>query len=237
MVEFLIHMPFEEFLLTQKLLASILVGYLLGSVPFAHLAARLKGVDIFSTGNRRAGTANVFWNVSRKIGVLVLIGDVAKGSLAVTIAGLLGLQGPLLVLAGGASVVGHWKSVFTRFKGGDGMATLMGVTLTLTPVLALAGIAVGFVTVVLSWKTPFRSAWGIATCFTALLALSLLFQQQRDLILSLSIMAALVLCHNLFIRRRVAGVTPSDDLDLDLRLGDEEDQDSDLGHSPTRDHH
>jgi glycerol-3-phosphate acyltransferase PlsY len=227
-------MVFEDFLLAQKVLASILVGYLLGSVPFAHLAARLKGIDIFSTGNRRAGTANVFWNVSRKIGVLVLVADVAKGSLSVTIAGLLGLQGPLLVLAGGASVLGHWKSVFTGFRGGDGMATLMGVTLTLTPVLALLGIAAGFVTVVLSWKSHLRSAWGIASCFTILLALSILFQQQRDLVFSLAVLAALVLCHNLFIRRRLAGVTPADDLDLDLRLDSEEDPDSDLGHPATR---
>jgi glycerol-3-phosphate acyltransferase PlsY len=231
-------MPFEDLLLLQKVLASILIGYLLGSVPFAHLAARLKGVDIFSTGNRRAGTANVFWNVSRKIGLLVLIGDVAKGSLSVTIAGLLGLNGPLLVLAGGASVLGHWKSVFTRFKGGDGMATLMGVTLTLTPVLALLGIAVGFATLVLSWRTNLRSAWGIASCFTALLALSILLQQQRDLVFSLAALAALVLCHNLFIHRRLAGVTtPADDLDLDLRLDSEEDPDSDLEHSTTRNRH
>lgn len=230
-------MPFEDYLLAQKLLASILVGYLLGSVPFAHLAARLKGVDIFSTGNRRAGTANVFWNVSRKIGVLVFIADVAKGSLAVTIAGLLGLQGPLLVLAGGASVVGHWKSVFTGFKGGDGMATLMGVTLTLTPVLALAGIAAGFVTVVLSWKSHFRSALGIATCFTVLLSLSVFLTEQRDLVFSLAALAALVLCHNLFVRRRLAGATPPDDLDLDRRLETDDDNNSDLGHRATRNHH
>jgi glycerol-3-phosphate acyltransferase PlsY len=73
--------------------------------------------------------------------------DVAKGSLAVIISELLDIQGPLVVLAGGAAVLGHWKSVFTGFRGGDGMATLMGVTLTLVPVLALLGIAVGFVTV------------------------------------------------------------------------------------------
>ena len=84
-------MVFEGFILLQKLLASLLVGYLLGSVPFAHLAARFKGVDIFATGNRRAGTANVFWNVSRRTGVMVFAADVAKGSLAVLIGGLGGI--------------------------------------------------------------------------------------------------------------------------------------------------
>jgi hypothetical protein len=107
----------------------------------------------------------------------------------------------------------------------------------LTPVLALLGIAAGFVTVVLSWKSHLRSAWGIASCFTVLLALSILFQQQRDLVFSLAALAAMVLCHNLFIRRRIAGVTPADDLDLDLRLDSEEDPDSELGHPTTRNHH
>lgn len=230
-------MPIYEFLLAQKLLASVLVGYLLGSVPFAHLAARSKGVDIFSTGNRRAGTANVFWNVSRRIGVLVFTADVAKGSLAVIIAALLDIQGPLLVLAGGAAVLGHWKSVFTGFRGGDGMATLMGVTLTLTPVLALAGIAVGFITVVLSWASRSRSPLGIATCFITLLGLSFYTSNQTELTISLAGLAALVLFHNLLIRRRVAGEIPPDDLEVDLQLNSEEDSASEMESARSREHH
>ena len=225
-----------EFLLAQQLLASILVGYLLGSVPFAHLAARAKGVDIFSTGNRRAGTANIFWNVSRRIGVLVLAADVSKGVLAVVIAALLNVQGPQLVLAGGAAVLGHWKSVFTGFRGGDGMATLMGVTLMLTPMLALAGIAVGFLTVVLSWGSRSRSSWGIATCFTALLGLSLYTATQVDLAVSLAGLAGLVLFHNVLIRRRLAGELPPDDLELDLQLSSENSADSDMGPRAPQNH-
>lgn len=93
----------EDFLLLQKLTFSLLLGYLLGSVPFAHLAGRLKGVDIFSTGSQRAGTANIFWNVSRRVGVMVLAGDVAKGSLAVFIAQQMNCPVPLLIMAGAAT--------------------------------------------------------------------------------------------------------------------------------------
>ena len=96
----------DEFIIIQKLLAAILVGYLLGSVPFAHFAARGKGIDIFATGSRRAGTANVFWNIGRKTGLLVFAADVTKGALAVLIAGLLDIPGPMLILAGGAAVLG-----------------------------------------------------------------------------------------------------------------------------------
>ena len=60
----------DAFLITQKLLAVVLVGYLLGAVPFAHLAGRLRGVYMFQTGSTRAGAANVFWNVVRRIRAL-----------------------------------------------------------------------------------------------------------------------------------------------------------------------
>ena len=64
----------ELFLLIQKLLAAIVVGYLLGSIPLAHLMARRRGIDIFATGSTRAGTANIFWNISRRNGILVFAG-------------------------------------------------------------------------------------------------------------------------------------------------------------------
>ena len=127
----------DDWLLIQKLIAAIVVGYLLGSIPFAHIAARLKGVDIFATGNFQAGTANVFWNISRRTGLIVFMCDVAKGAVSVLIADLLGIPVALIVIAGAAAVLGHWKSLFTGFKGGDGMATLLGVTLTLTPTIAV----------------------------------------------------------------------------------------------------
>ena len=122
-------MLFDGQLLIEKLIASFLVGYLLGSVPFAQVAARLNGMDIFRTGSHKAGTANVFWNVGRRTGAAVLLGDVVKGVLAVAIARLLGLDGLLLLLPAGAAILGHWNSIFTRFRGGDGMATLLGASL------------------------------------------------------------------------------------------------------------
>jgi glycerol-3-phosphate acyltransferase PlsY len=232
-------MVFEDFILLQKLLASLLVGYLLGSVPFAHLAARFKGVDIFETGNRRAGTANVFWNVSHRTGVLVFAADLAKGSLAVVVAQLMDLPGPLVILAGGAAVVGHWKSVFTGFKGGDGMATLLGVTLTLVPALGPLCIAVGFVAVMLSWRSHYRSAVGIAVCFSTMLVLGLFLQHRLGMVYGLTGLALLVLTHNLLVRRRLAaaGVSPRDEFDeLELDLGVDDNADPDLG-PPAKNHH
>ncbi len=194
----------DALVLVPWLLAAIIVGYLLGSIPLAHLVARRHGIDIFATGSTRAGTANVFWNISRRNGVLVFAGDAAKGYLAIEFARLLGLPDSALILAGGAAVAGHWKSVFTRFKGGDGMVTLLGVTVALTPMLSPIGIAVGVAAVLLTRRSPFRSSFGIIACYSVLLAISQYFgyfSTERILVMELSVLALMVIFHNVLIHR------------------------------------
>ena len=66
---------FEDFLSVQKLLGLLVIGYLLGSIPFASLAARIRGVDIFTTGSAKAGAANVFWHIGHGTGALALAGE------------------------------------------------------------------------------------------------------------------------------------------------------------------
>jgi glycerol-3-phosphate acyltransferase PlsY len=193
---------FDEYVLAQRVLAATLVGYLLGSIPFAHIAARVKGVDIFATGSQTAGTANVFWNISRRTGVVVLVADVAKGVLAVTIAHLLEIHDPLVLLAGAAAIVGHWNSVFTGFRGGDGMATLLGVTIALVPILAILGILVGFGVVLILRRSRFRSAWGLVSCFALMLALSEYYHIDRAIVLGLVVLAAFVIWHSITAQRR-----------------------------------
>ena len=196
----------ELFLVIQRLLAAIVVGYLLGSIPLAHLVARRKGIDIFATGSTRAGTANVYWNISRRNGILVFAGDAFKGFLAVKFASLLGVPESALILAGGAAVAGHWKSIFTRFRGGDGMVTLLGVTVALIPFfwLSLLGIAVGIGAVLLTRRSSFRSSLGIASCFAVLIVVSHTLPDpgyQRIIVMELSVLALLVVFHNVFIHR------------------------------------
>lgn len=207
---------FDEYILTQRVLAAILVGYLLGSIPFARTAARLRGVDIFSTGSNMAGTANVFWNIGRRTGALVFVGDVAKGSAAIVIAGLLEVPESMIVLVAGATIFGHWMPVFARFRGGDGMAPLIGVTLAMTPALATLGVAAGFATILLLWRWPLRSSWGIVCCFVVMLTLSLYYQIDQGLVLGLISLASLVLIRSTLVRRRMtrragAGVALLDD--------------------------
>lgn len=184
------------------MLAAVAAGYFLGAIPFAQLAARVRGVDIFSTGNSLAGTANVFWNVGRRTGALVFVGDVAKGALAVLVARALDVPPPLMLVAGGAAVLGHWKSVFTSFRGGDGMAPLMGVSLALAPPLATLGAAVGVAVIVLSRRSVLRSTWGVSACFMVMLGTSQFYHLERDLVSGLFVLASLVLARSMFTRRR-----------------------------------
>ncbi len=213
----------------QGFLFALLAGYLLGSIPFALLAARYRGVDIFHIGSRTAGTANVFWNIGRGTGIVVLVGDVAKGSAAMVIAGLLGLSWPLALLVGGAVILGHWKSVFSGFRGGDGMAALMGVTITLQPGLAILGLLIGTGALLLMWRSPLRGAGALSTCFLVILGVSQVYQIDPDLVMGLVALASLVLFHSM-VSRRYRGRSPIDEEVLDLGLA--VDEESDLG-APT----
>ncbi len=191
-------MFFDDLLpLIPRVLAAALVGYLLGSIPFAYLVARLKGVDIFATGSGRAGTANVFWHVGRRRGMLVFACDVIKGGLAVVVAWMLGVPDLAAMVAGAAAIAGHWKSIFTGFKGGDGMVVLVGVSLAYLNWYILVGIAVGIVTVLLFRRSVFRSSIGIFLGFGAMLALNTLRGHDWAVMFGLTALAMVVITHNI----------------------------------------
>ncbi len=141
----------------------VLVAYLLGSVPFPYLAARLvSGRDIRKIGTGNVGALNVLQNAGVAAGVGVLLADVGKGALAVLIPVWAGAPDWVSYAGGGATVAGHNWPVFLGFRGGKGAATILGVGLVLAPYLALlalvpilvavatirnivVGVAVGFV--------------------------------------------------------------------------------------------
>jgi len=147
---------------------------------------------------------------------VVFVGDVTKGILAVTVASLLEIHGLLVLLAGAAAVLGHWNSVFTGFRGGDGMATLLGITITLVPVLAWLGIAVGLGVVLVRRHSPFRSAWGIASCFGLILVLSQYYPVGQDLVVGLVVLAVFVIWHSIIARRRRLRLWEQQAMDLNV---------------------
>ena len=121
-----------------------IAGYLLGSLPFGWLVARVRGVDIFAVGSGSSGATNVRRAIGRRAAYLVFALDVLKGSAAVGCMALFpGPVSPMIpVLSLFAALVGHRFSCFTGFRGGKGVATAAGGFLVLAPaaVLIAAGV-------------------------------------------------------------------------------------------------
>ena len=107
---------------------AMVIGYLLGSIPFAYIVARLvKGVDIRKVGGGNMGTVNTMREIGTLPGLGVFFADMAKGALAVLIAQWLGLHLYWVFAVGLAAVAGHNWPVWLKFRGGQGLATTMGV--------------------------------------------------------------------------------------------------------------
>ena len=106
---------------------AVVGGYLLGSIPFGVIATRLGGAgDIRTVGSGNIGATNVLRTGRRDLALITLLGDGAKGAVAVLLAGWL-LSPATAVFAGGAAFLGHLFPVWLMFKGGKGMATFFGV--------------------------------------------------------------------------------------------------------------
>ena len=139
-------MPFNLVLIS-------IAAYLLGSIPFGLLFARLfSGPDVRATGSGNIGAANVARVVGKSAGILTLIFDAAKGSAAVWLAGRYSEENAAwMMIAGIAALVGHCFPVWLKFRGGKGVATAAGVFLILSP-LATLGAVLLFLAIVSSWR-------------------------------------------------------------------------------------
>ena len=137
----------------------ILAGYLAGSVPFAFLLARPRGVDVRVEGSGNVGAANVMRTTGAGRAVAVVVLDIAKGAAAVIAVQLAGGDALLAALAGAAAIVGHIYPVWLRFHGGKGVAVAAGVFSVLTPVATAIAVSLFVITV---WLTRYVSLGSIA---------------------------------------------------------------------------
>ena len=128
---------------TLAIVLSLIIAYLLGSIPTAYIAVRLKkGIDIRQVGSRNMGAMNSIYTIGFGWGLMVLLSDVAKGSLAVFLARSLGTPVIVEMLAGVVAVLGHNFPVWLKFKGGKGGATAIGVAIFLMPWCVPIGLAI-----------------------------------------------------------------------------------------------
>jgi glycerol-3-phosphate acyltransferase PlsY len=119
-------------------LLALAAGYLLGSIPFGLILTRLTGAgDLRSIGSGNIGATNVLRTGHKGLAAATLLFDLAKGAVAVVLARHFAGDGAA-ALGGAAAVLGHCFPVWLRFKGGKGVATLMGVALGLAWPIGLA---------------------------------------------------------------------------------------------------
>lgn len=127
---------------------SVLIGYVVGSVPFALLLAKRWGTgDLRLVGSGNVGAANVMRASGLTPGLLAAALDMSKGMASVLIAERLAGPGPAPAVAGMAAVVGHIYPIWIGFRGGKGVATACGVFAMLTPAATMGALLVFVATV------------------------------------------------------------------------------------------
>ena len=135
--------------MVYRIIAATVIGYLLGSIPFSYIIARLKkGIDIRQKGSRNVGALAAWREAGPLFGIIALAADVGKGVLTIYVARWLGLDILWICIAGFAAVAGHNWSVFLRFRGGKGAATIMGVMLAFMPVQFAIGLGIAIIVVI-----------------------------------------------------------------------------------------
>ncbi|MCY2931142.1 MAG: glycerol-3-phosphate 1-O-acyltransferase PlsY [Planctomycetota bacterium] len=155
----------DELLLLLTLLTG---GYLIGSIPFGAILARLKGVDLRASGSGNVGATNVGRVLGPNWGLLCFVLDAAKGFAPVLATGLV-LRGreAQAVLSPGAQalwiaaalgcILGHVFSVWLRFRGGKGVATSLGVVMGIYPYFTWAGLAAFALWIAVTWTSRYVS--------------------------------------------------------------------------------
>ncbi|PYR68137.1 MAG: acyl-phosphate glycerol 3-phosphate acyltransferase [Acidobacteria bacterium] len=174
----------------MRIVVAIVAGYLLGSIPFALLLTRSRGVDLRVAGSRNVGAANVLRTTGVMPAVAVMLLDAAKGAAAILAARLLTDNLTVVMTAGLAAIVGHVYPAWLGFRGGKGVAASAGVFVMLAP-LATAIAALVFVLTI--FVTRFISAGSIAGALA--LAIATLAGNAPGPVIAGAIAAALLVMH------------------------------------------
>ncbi|MEY3201102.1 MAG: hypothetical protein RIR70_652 [Pseudomonadota bacterium] len=187
-----------------SLISVAVLGYLMGSVPFAIIVSRLFGIaDPRSYGSHNPGATNVLRSGHKLAALLTLLGDALKGSAAVLIAQALYPAHPAApAIAGLAAFIGHLFPIFLRGKGGKGVATAAGVLMAISPLLG-AGVFVVWAGMAKLFR--YSSLAAISAAISApLTALWLLGADTR--LACITLMSTLIIWrHRENIRRLIAG--------------------------------
>ena len=185
---------------------SLILGYLLGSIPSGWLAGRwLKGIDLRELGSGSTGATNVLRQVGKGPALVVFLIDVGKGAAAVLLARAFGQSDWIHVLAGLTALAGHIWPVWLNFKGGKAVATGFGMFLGLAWPVGLASFGVFLAVFSLSRYVSLASVLA-AISLTLLMAAGT--DSNANLVVALVAMLLVLLRHRSNIKRLINGTEP-----------------------------
>jgi glycerol-3-phosphate acyltransferase PlsY len=175
-------------------IAVVLIGYLLGSIPFGLMIGRVFARrDVRQVGSGKIGMTNVLRTAGKKAAALSLILDMAKAALAVIVAGMIfgndyakaagvlpWMREGAMALAALTTITGHSWSVFLKFKGGRGVATFIGSLLAMYWPAAVVG---GGLMLIIGFRTKYMSLGSITGAVTAFIMLMSMNVLEIDFIL------------------------------------------------------
>lgn len=194
--------------MTATAIASLLLAYLLGAVPFGYLLVKLRrGEDIRATGSGSIGAANVSRMLGLAGGLVTLALDVAKGYASVWLAATWTSHDTAAVAAAGvAATAGHMFPVYLGFRGGKGVATAAGAFIYLTPWAAVAVLAIWLLMVAV-WRYVSLGSI-LATAAYPVFAYALYRPGLAVTLAGMVVASLIIIRHASNIQRLVAGIEP-----------------------------
>ena len=198
---------------TVGYILTVLIAYLLGSVPTGFLVAKARGVDIRTVGSGNIGATNVFRILGKPAGLFVLLADAIKGWLAVFVVARL-VSGWLYpdagslarewfsLCAGIAAILGHNYTCWLYFKGGKGIATSAGVLVALVPVPLLIILGVWIIVFALSRYVSLAS---ISAAFALPFAAWVVGESSTIILITAALAALAIYKHKANIKRLING--------------------------------
>jgi acyl phosphate:glycerol-3-phosphate acyltransferase len=183
-------------------LVALAVGYLFGSIPFGLILTRLaRTADIRTLGSGNIGATNVLRTGRRELAAATLVGDVLKGTAAVLAMAATCGNG-CAIAAGLGAFVGHLFPVWTRFRGGKGVATYLGVLIAIAPWPGAAAFAAIWITVALVTRYSSLAAMVAAATIPPLLWAA---HESRAALLFCLLTVMVFITHRANIARLIAG--------------------------------
>lgn len=189
-----------------KIILPVVIGYLIGAIPFGVLIGKFKGIDIRKVGSGNIGATNILRNLGPLPAIIVFILDLLKGTTSVLIAQALFPSNPaLIVISGIASVIGHMFPVYIGFKGGKGAATGLGVLLGIAPDMFIVAIIYVIIAILV---TKYVSVTSISAVIL-LTILMVAFHKPAEYSIATAVVALLVINRHIpNIKRLLSGTEP-----------------------------